>query len=101
MEILEGYIYKSKSLKGVELPPRSLRKGGGINKTLAKPMIHVLDILLVFDVKKKIRLLVVPEGRKFNDTVKEYTKKNRKMRKWKDGNARFTAVTLKALSVQE
>ena len=46
-------------------------------------------------------MLVVPEGRKFNDTVKEYTKKNRKMRKWKDGNARFTAVTLKALSVQE
>ena len=56
MEILEGYIYKSKSLKGVELPPRSLREGGGINKTLAKPMIHVLDILLVFDVKKKNKI---------------------------------------------
>ena len=25
-------------------------------------------------------MLVVPEGQKFNDTVKEYTKKNRKMR---------------------
>ena len=51
IKILEGYTYKPKSLKGVELPPRSLREGG-INKTLYKPMIHVQDILLVFDVKK-------------------------------------------------
>ena len=100
IKILEGYTYKPKSLKGVELPPRSLREGG-INKTLSKPMIHVQDILLVFDVKNPPSRCVFLWKRVFLNFLKGTVSVISSHPPWKDGNARFTTVTLKASSVQE